>query len=111
MELDYIAIGRRIRTARKELKLTQENVSEQVNLSVPHLSHIECGRTKVSLSSLICIANALHTTVDSLLYDNIEASRDAYDKDFKDLLSDCSEQEKNVILTAAEQVKAALKTE
>ena len=110
MELDYNAIGRRIRTARKELKLTQENVSEQVNLSVPHLSHIECGRTKVSLPSLISIANALHTTVDSLLYDNIEASRDAYDKDFKDLLRDCDADEKSVILAAAQQVKAALKS-
>ncbi len=111
MELDYIAIGKRIRTARKDLKLTQENVSEQVNLSVPHLSHIECGRTKVSLPSLIHIANVLQTTVDALLYDNIEATRDAYDKDFKDLLSDCSPKEREVILTAAKQVKAALKME
>lgn len=33
--------------------------------------------------------NALQT-VDSLLYENIEATYDAFDKDFKDFLEDCT---------------------
>lgn len=109
MELDYNAIGKRIRTARKSLDLTQEELAEQVNLSIPHMSHIERGRTKVSLPSLILIANALNTTVDNLLYDNLSIAVDSFDKDFKDLLTDCTDDEKRVIYTAAEQVKHALK--
>ena len=59
------------------------------------MSHIESGKTKVSLPSLISIANALHTTVDSLLHENIEATYDAFDKDFKDLLEDCTKRKRN----------------
>lgn len=33
--------------------------------------------------------NALQT-VDSLLHENIEATYDAFDKDFKDFLEDCT---------------------
>ena len=71
---------------------------------VPCLAH-----TKVSLPSLIAIANALHTTVDSLLHDNIEISYESFDKDFRDLLEDCSVREKEVIFQASVQVKKALK--
>lgn len=108
-EPDYIAIGRRIRNERKSQKMTQERLAELADLSTSHMSHIESGRTKVSLPSLILIANSLHATVDDLLHDNIEASYEAFDKDFKDLISDCTPKEKDVIFQAAVQVKKALK--
>lgn len=73
------------------------------------MSHIESGKTKLSLPTLINIANALRANVDSLLYDNVEISYDSFDKDFKDLLSDCSAHERDVILQSCLQVKAALK--
>lgn len=109
MEINYIAIGKRIRTAREKLSITQEKLSDIINLSPSHMSHIENGKTKLSLPSLILIANALNTTVDSLLYDNIDLTYDSYDKDFKDLLSDCTTSEREVILQSAIQVKTALK--
>jgi transcriptional regulator with XRE-family HTH domain len=108
-EPDYKAIGIRIRQARKKQNMTQEKLAEMTDLSTSHMSHIERGNTKVSLPSLIMIANALHVTVDSLLHDNIEASYEAFDKDFHDLINDCSPQEKEVILQASVQVKKALK--
>ena len=109
MELDYVAIGRRIRDARRQLGITQEKLAETVDLSPSHMSHIESGKTKVSLPSLILIANALYTSVDSLLHDNISMTSDAFDKDFKDLLSDCSREERRFIYVAAQQLKDALK--
>ena len=79
------------------------------DLSLTHMSHIENGRTKVSLPTLILIANALETTVDSLLYDNIGALQTAYDKEFRDLIADCTTDERKEIFLVALQVKAALK--
>ena len=73
------------------------------------MSHIESGKTKVSLPSLISIANALHTTVDSLLHENIEATYDAFDKDFKDLLNDCTPKEKEILYQSALQLKNVMK--
>ena len=108
-EPDYVAIGKRIRNARKSLGLSQEKVCELTDLSPSHMSHIESGKTKVSLPSLILIANALETTVDALLHDNVIITADAYDKDFKDLLSDCTLRERQCIYVAATHLKEALK--
>ncbi len=110
MDINYVAIGKRIRLARKKCHITQEKLSEMTNLSPSHMSHIENGKTKVSLPSLVLIANSLKTTVDSLLYDNIDISYDSYDKDFKDLLEDCTISQREVILQSAIQVKKALKS-
>lgn len=41
--------------------------------------------------------NALQT-VDSLLHENIEATYDAFDKDFKDLLEYCTKKEREIVL-------------
>ena len=70
MELDYKAIGKRIKIARIKADLTQEKLSEIVGVSPTHLSNIETGTTRVSLNTIINIANALHITSDDLLCDN-----------------------------------------
>ena len=108
-QLDYEAIGRRIKSARKHKGLNQEQLAEKVNLSTPHMSHIERGTTKVSLPSLVFIANALETTVDALLHDSVHVTADAFDKDFKDLVDGCSPREKLLIYTAAAEIKKVLK--
>lgn len=108
-ELDYEAIGRRIRDVRKQRGITQEALCDIVDLSSAHVSHIESGKTKLSLIALVAIANALRTTTDSLLYDNVGVSVDAYDKDFKDLLEDCTEEERDFLLETTLQIKAVLR--
>ena len=109
MKPDYKAIGTRIKIARKNRKISQEALCEMTDLSVSHMSHIENGKTKVSVSTLLQIANALQTTVDSLLYDNIEIISDKYDEAFRELIADCTPDERDVILQSAIMVKAALK--
>ena len=53
MELDYKAIGKRIKIARINADMTQEMLSEAVELSPTHLSNIETGTTHVSLSAIV----------------------------------------------------------
>ena len=48
MELDYKAIGKRIKIARINADMTQEQLSEAVGLSPTHLSNIE----SIALESL-----------------------------------------------------------
>ena len=71
MELDYKAIGKRIKIARIKADLTQERLSEIVGISPTHISNIETGTTKVSLTSIVSIANGLGVTVDDLLCDSV----------------------------------------
>ena len=67
MEINYKDIGRRISKERHNKNLRQEELAEMSNLSTVHLAHIEGGTTKLGLSALINIDNALGVSADSLL--------------------------------------------
>ena len=92
MELDYKAIGKRIKIARIQVDLTQEKLAEYVNLSPSHMSNIETGTTKVSLTTIVNIANALSVSVDDLLCDNVIHAKPQFENDIKLLLDDCDDQ-------------------
>lgn len=66
MELDYKIIGKRIKEYRKKNKMTQAELAEKVELEPSTISHIERATTKLSLPTLICIANVLGTSLDEL---------------------------------------------
>ena len=108
-KLDYAAIGRRIRDARKKLGMTQEKLAELTGLSVPHVSNIENGKTKLSLPTLVMIANVLESSLDALVHDSLKVTQEAFDKDFKDLLEDCSMKEKGFIYNLAKEAKNGLR--
>lgn len=69
--LDYVAVGRRIKAARIQRGLTQEKLAENAQISTSYISKIETADTKLSLQVIIDIANALQTSVDALLADNV----------------------------------------
>ena len=47
MELDFKAIGKRIKIARIKKELTQEAVSEKVGVTPQHMSNIETGNSNI----------------------------------------------------------------
>ena len=108
MELDYKAIGKRIKIARIKADLTQEKLSEMVGVSPTHLSNIETGTTRVSLNTIINIANALHITSDDLLCDNVVKAKVQFEKDIALILEDCDEYEIRVIRDMAAATKETL---
>lgn len=62
-------IGNRIRQCRKEHNLTQEQLSEKINIAPNYLGQIENGKRGVNLTNLINIANTLNITFDYLMSD------------------------------------------
>ncbi|OUN30397.1 transcriptional regulator [Blautia sp. An81] len=111
MSIDYKSIGRRIKAARISLDMTQERLAEKVNLSPSHLSNIETGTTKVSLSTIVKLANALHVSVDSLLADSVVQSKAVFEQDIQTILSDCDDYEIRVIADIAAAAKKTLRKE
>lgn len=109
MDVNYFELGRRIRTRRSQLRMTQEALAEYTDLSIPHISHIETGKTKVSLESLVRIANALHTTVDQLLYDSLVESRPLIHNELADLICDCSHEEMRDLCSILKYMKDFLR--
>ena len=71
MELDFKAIGKRIKIARINKNMTQETVADRIGVTPQHVSNIETGNSSVSLTTLVAIANLLKVSADELLCDTI----------------------------------------
>ena len=61
------SVGRRVRSAREELQLTQEQLAERAGLHVSYVGQIERGLREPSLKSLFAVAKALNLQVAALL--------------------------------------------
>ena len=96
-ELNYAVIGRRIQEERLKRRFTQEQLAEAADISKGHLGHIESGATKCGLESLVRIANALHTSVDALLQDELHNS-DLFSKSIMVQVDRLTDGQKEVIL-------------
>lgn len=75
-EIDFVRIGQRIRIARQEKGLNQAELGRLVGCSNNHMSHIEIGQTKVSLSMLLKISCVLGKDLNYFLLDTPFARRD-----------------------------------
>lgn len=107
MALDYTAIGTRIKERRTKKKWTQEMLASEVGISNPHMSNIERGKTKVSLGTLLDIANALDATLDELLCDNLVRGKAVFDEEISRELQECSEEDIRIVYDV---VKALVKS-
>ena len=98
-------IGKFIAECRKKKKLTQEELAEKIGISTTHMSHIETGNTKLSLSVFVDIANALNVQTDDLLNDRDIVRTDRANKELSEILETCTSEQLNVI---ADVVKAVV---
>ena len=108
MVIDYDAIGLRIKIARIKTRITQEVLADKAGLSTAHISNIETGNTKLSLPTIINIANALSVSVDDLLCDSIVHANPVYCREAQELLRDCSPYEIRILLDVLKATKNAL---
>lgn len=72
-QLDYKALGGRIRKARQAKKMTQDQLAEACGLSTAHIGHIERGTRIPSLDTLFQIVCELKVSADYLLLDSTQA--------------------------------------
>ena len=109
MELDYKAIGKRIKIARIKIDITQEQLAERIDISPTHISNIETGTTRVSLSTIVGIANALSVSVDDLLCDSVIHTKVQFEKDIAALIDDCDEYEIRIVKDMVSSLKDTLR--
>lgn len=109
MEIDYQAIGIRIRRFRKEKGLTQQMLAERSKQEPSNISHIERGATKLGLPAIVNIANALGVSVDDLLCDSLAKSDGVFEREATELLSDCTHWERKIITETMRSLKENLR--
>lgn len=107
-ELDYIAIGNRIRKYRWESKISQEELAEAVGISTTHMSHIETGATKLSLTVLANISLALNVSADLILNGDKTATKNS---EIDNIFSSSDERQTRILLEVARATKIALDKE
>ena len=71
-ELDYIAIGDRIRKYRELSRMTQEQLSESCSLSTGYIGHLERGTRSPSLETLVKVSQILRVSLDDLVFGKTE---------------------------------------
>ena len=108
-KLDYTAIGIRIRRLRKEQGLTQQALAELSHQEPSNISHIERGATKLSLPTIVNIANALGVSVDDLLCDSLKKSGNSFDRIANNILEDCTHRELQIITEMMLALKETLR--
>ena len=64
---DLKKIGVRIVERRKELKLTQEQIAERMNVSIQMISNIERGNKAIKIDNLLKLCSILEVSTDYIL--------------------------------------------
>ena len=67
MEMNYIEIGGRISSRRKELNLTQEVLAEKTDMSINQISNIENSKSIPSVETILKLCEVLKTTPNYFL--------------------------------------------
>lgn len=104
MALDYTIIGERLKIARANSNLTQEKLAEQLDVSVPYLSRVECGDTHINLTRLNQICEILGVTEGEILNGVSTTSTNYLSTDFANLLSNCSPEKVQLIYNIAKMI-------
>ena len=104
--IDYVAMGARIRAKRKELGWTQEKLAEKVEISPSHIGEIERGTSICSLVVIATISTVLGVNLDNLVkgIDNKNA-----DTAFSEILDTLSKDNKKLYIKLCENIADTLK--
>lgn len=102
--IDYKIIGERLKKARLEKKLTQEKLSNELDVSIAFLSRIERGSSHISLKRLSQICEILEVSEGSILNGSSQESDDYLVRDFKKILDKCNKVQKKLIYEVAKTI-------
>ena len=101
----YKTVGKRVREIRTQKGLSQADLAAKAQLSLPVISSVENGHSRVWLSTFAKIAEALNVSADDILRLDTPGSTASFPAELKALLDGCDSSEKESILSIVKQVK------
>ena len=104
MALDYTIIGQRLRKARLDKRMTQENLAEKIDVSVAFLSRIERGLSHINLKRLSQICAILDVTEGFILNGTSSTSDQYLISEFNDILTKCPARKQKLIYKIAKTI-------
>ena len=101
--IDYKLIGERIKETRKKAGLSQEKLAEMIDVTTVYISRIERGG-QINLKRLSQISIALSVPIGQLLSGTTMESKNYLNKEFEELLSQCTKDKQRLIYNIAKIV-------
>lgn len=101
MSLNYNIIGLRLKEARLNKKITQENLAEKMDVSVAYISRIERGSSSVNLKRLSEICSILEVSEGEILNGTSSSSPSYLSEAFNDLIKNCPPEKTDLIYKVA----------
>ena len=105
---DLALIGSRIKAVRTGKGMSQADLAVKASVSLPLISNIERGKTRMQLETFVKVAEALQVAADHLLRADVPEVKTIYQGEFAELLEDCSASEMETILNIVREVKASM---
>ena len=105
---DLALIGSRIKAVRTGKGMSQADLAVKASVSLPLISNIERGKTRMQLETFVKVAEALQVSADRLLRADVPEVKTIYQGEFAELLEDCSASEMEAILNIVREVKASM---
>lgn len=106
MDISYKNIGKRIQEKRKSLNITQEKLSEIIDVSPSYISEIERGTSICSLAVLVNIAEALDLNLDTLVTGINEKN---IDFSFSEILKDIPKKNQKLYIDICKNIAKSFK--
>ena len=75
MKVNKKDMGRRVKKARQQKNLTQDQLAEIIGTSTAHISHIENARGNASIDTIIDIMDALDLSPNELFCGTVETAK------------------------------------
>ena len=97
--IDFVKVGERIAARRREMNLKQWQVEQKAGIGDHYLSNIEHGKTVISIDVLMKLCNALNTTPDAFLLDEMVDEDNDYVKSINSRLRQMSSKQARLALS------------
>jgi len=105
-DLNYVEIGKRIKIRRKEQNLTQEKLSEIIDVSPSYISEIERGSSIASLATITKIAETLNLNLDYLIFG---ITQNNLNNTFSEILKTIPEKNRELYISICENIANTFK--
>lgn len=102
-------LGMHLKAIRKRRNMTQEALAELVGVTCQHISNIENGKTKLSLSTFINIVNSLNISPELVLAECMKIDTPAQKNEIMDIIQDCTQQELKILIQIVESSKRIIR--
>jgi len=75
-QVDYKAVGLRIKTLRLKNNIYQTELAKSIGVSQTHMSNIESGRAGLTLENLVKMTNIFNCGIDEIVFGEEKAKKE-----------------------------------